>query len=113
VSNNNGPLRVILNNDHAARPWLGLRLMTGKRDAYGARVEVKRKDATTLWRRVRADGSYPVGERPSYPARTGASPSIEKLTVHWPGGRSERFPVPALGRYTTLVEGTGRSEADR
>ena len=44
VSNNNGPLRVLLNSGKPAHPWLGLRLLTGKRDAYGARVEVKRKD---------------------------------------------------------------------
>ena len=113
VSNNNGPLRVILNNDRAAYPWLGLRLMTGKRDAYGARVEIKRKDATTLWRRVRTDGSYLSANDPRIVIGLGTSASIEKLTVHWPGGHTELFPVPALRTYTTLVEGTGRKDASQ
>ena len=58
VSNNNGTLRVLLNKVGAAKPWLGLRLLSGKRDAYGAKVEIKRQGAPPLWRRVRADGSY-------------------------------------------------------
>jgi hypothetical protein len=89
VSNNNGPLRVILNNNRAANPWLGLRLMTGKRDAYGARVEVKRKDAPTLWRRVRTDGSYLSANNPRILIGLGSSVSSENLTVHWRGGAPE------------------------
>ena len=32
---------------------------------------------------------------------------IGRLTVYWPDGKSERFTVPALRQYTTLVQGTG------
>src|SRR5262249_40735979 len=87
VSNNNGPLRVIHNNGSTARhPWLGLRLISGKRDAYGARVELKRKDAPALWRRVRADGSYLSANDPRVLIGLGNAPTIEKLIVHWPDG---------------------------
>jgi hypothetical protein len=64
VSNNNGPLRVLINEVGGAQPWLGLRLLVGKRDAYGAKVEVRRNGAPTLWRRVRADGSYLAANDP-------------------------------------------------
>ena len=37
----------------------------------------------------------------------GSATDMESLTVYWPDGKSERFPVPALRRYTTLVEGKG------
>jgi hypothetical protein len=107
ISNNNGPLRVVLNKAGSAKPWLGLRLLTGKRDAYGAKVEIKRQGLPTLWRRVRADGSYLSASDPRILVGLGGAPEIRSLTVHWPDGRSERFPVPSLRRYTTLVEDTG------
>ena len=106
VSNNNGSLRVILNKVGGAKQWLGLRLLTGKRDAYGARAEIKR-GASTLWRRVRADGSYLSANDPRIIVGLGDVTQIDSLTVHWPDGKSERFTVPALRQYTTLVQGTG------
>jgi hypothetical protein len=41
----------------------------------------------------------------------GASTEIESLTVHWPDGTRERFPVPPLKRYSTLAQGTGTPDA--
>jgi len=107
ISNNNGPLRVILNKAGGAKPWFGLRLLTHRRDAYGARVEVRRHGASTLWRRVRADGSYLSANDPRILVGLGDAPQVDGLTVHWPDGRSESFPVPPLRQYTSLVEGTG------
>ncbi len=113
VSNNNGPLRVILNNGGNAQPWIGLRLVTGKRDAYGARVEIRRKGAGPLWRRVRADGSYLSANDPRILAGLGAAPDVEGLTVLWPDGKREAFPAPPARKYTTLVQGTGKKDAAR
>jgi hypothetical protein len=113
VGNNNGPVRVFLNKVASARPWLGLRLMTGKRDAYGAKLEVVRKGAPTIWRRVHADGSYLSSSDPRLLVGLGNAAEIERLIVHWPGGRNEAFPTPPLRRYTTLVEGTGLKETPR
>jgi len=107
VSNNNGTLRVFLNQVGAAKPWLGLRLLMGRRDAYGANVEIKRQGAPTLWRRVRADGSYLSANDPRIVVGLGDATSIDSLTVHWPDGRSERFAIPPLRQYTTLVQGAG------
>jgi hypothetical protein len=107
VSNNNGPLRVILNKAGGAKAWVGLRLLTGKRDAYGAKVEIKRHAGPTLWRRVRADGSYLSAHDPRVLVGLGDAPQIDGLNVHWPDGRTESFPAPPLRRYTTLVEGSG------
>ena len=91
----------------SAQPWIGLRLVTGKRDAYGARVEVRRKGAPTLWRRARADGSYLSAQDPRVLVGLGKAAEIEALRVHWPDGRVESFPVPPLKTYTTLVQGRG------
>jgi hypothetical protein len=113
VSNNNGPLRVLLNRAGSARPWLGLRLLAGRRDAYGARVEVRRAGLPTLWRRVRADGSYLSANDPRILLGLGDQPRIDSLTVHWPDGRNEAFAVPPLRQYSTLVEGSGLKDAPR
>ena len=107
INNNNGPLRVIMNKAGAAKPWLGLRLVTGKRDAYGAKVEIRRPGLPTLWRRVRADGSYLSANDPRILVGLGEVPRIEGLTVHWPDGKHESFAIPPLRQYTTLVQGAG------
>ena len=107
ISNNNGPLRILLNKVGAAKPWLGLRLLTGKRDAYGAKVEIRRPGMPALWRRVRADGSYLSANDPRILVGLGDTTTIESLTVHWPDGKQESFPIPPLRQYTTLVEGSG------
>ena len=108
MSNNNGPLRVILNVAGSSAPWLGLRLVTGKRDAYGAKVEIKRDGGGTLTRRVRADGSYLSANDPRIIVGLGNQPKIASLTVNWPDGKREQFTPPHLREYTTLVQGTGR-----
>ena len=104
VSNNNGRLRIFLNRAGAARDWLGVRLLSGKRDAYGAKVEIRRKGAPTLWRRVRADGSYLSANDPRVRIGLGGGAQLEALFVHWPDGTREQFPLPALRTYTTLVQ---------
>ena len=113
VNNNNGMLRVFRNEVGGTKPWLGLRLLTGKRDAYGARVEVRRKSGPPIWRRVRADGSYLSANDPRVLIGLGAIPEIDSLIVHWPDGNRERFPSPPLRRYTTLTQGTGTQDATK
>jgi hypothetical protein len=110
VNNNNGPFRIFVNSVASSNPWLGLRLLTGRRDAYGARVEVRRTRASTLWRRVRADGSYLSANDPRVLVGLGDAAKIDALLVHWPDGVTERFAVPPLRQYTTLKEGEGQTE---
>jgi hypothetical protein len=110
VSNNNGPLRIVLNKSGVAKAnaWIGLRLCIGKRDALGARVEVSRRDAPPLWRRVHTDGSYLSASDPRLLIGLGVNAIVESVVVHWPDGFQERFPAPPLRRYTTLAQHTGR-----
>jgi enediyne biosynthesis protein E4 len=109
VNNNNGPLRVFHNEAARGAEWLGLRLVSGRRDAYGARVEIRRPGAPTIWRRVRADGSYLSANDPRIIVGLGGNSSIEALVVHWPDGRAEAFDVPPRRRYTTLRQDQGRA----
>lgn len=109
VSNNNGPAQVLINQAGSRRPWLGLRLVTGQpgRDALGARVELRRAGKPSLWRRARADGSYASANDPRVLFGLGDAPKVEKVVVHWPGGRVEEWKDVPVGAYTTLREGTG------
>jgi hypothetical protein len=72
-------------------------------------VELRRNGGPTLWRRVRADGSYLSANDPRILFGLAGGKDITALVVHWPGGQHESFAVPALGRYTTLIEGTGNA----
>jgi len=111
VTNNNGLLRIFLNKVGAAKPWMGLRILTGRRDAYGAMVEVRRKGAGTLWRRVHSDGSYLSASDPRLVVGLSAASEIDALIVHWPDGKAERFPPPPLRTYTTITQGGGMAGA--
>jgi hypothetical protein len=109
--NNAGPARILLNQVGQDYPWLGLRLLDreGKRDLLGARALVRRKGHPDLWRRSRSDASFAASNDARILFGLAAETAIDHLEIHWPDGKSETFPIPPLGRYTTLRQGQGRS----
>jgi hypothetical protein len=129
VAVNGGPAMLLENRTPRRYPhWLGLRLVTARgRDAYGARVEIRLaggeasrgqapraatpRAATprteTLFRWVRADGSYCSANDPRILVAVPAAGAVERVLVTWLGGRQEDFAGLALDRYQTLAEGTG------
>jgi hypothetical protein len=118
VTNNNGPVRLLLNQAGAGRHWIGLRLMgrgprrgggaIGARDLVGTRVEIIRRGQPTLWRRSRADGSYASASDPRVHVGLGTSTERPDARVHWPDGRQEVFRGLAIDAYTTLRQGEGQ-----
>jgi enediyne biosynthesis protein E4 len=110
VANNNGPLRLLINNVGNRKHWLGLRLVGRERprDMLGARVAIVRKSGPTLWRRARADGSYASANDPRVLAGLGDSTEPPTVRVVWPDGRTEEWRDVAVDRYTTLAEGRGK-----
>ena len=108
IANNNGPVRLLLNQHGAANSWLGLRLVDRHgRDAVGARVRVERKDGSVLWRRVRMDGSYAAANDPRLLVGLAGVSEPVGVQVHWPGGAREHWPAVAPGAYRVLREGEG------
>ncbi|MEM7480896.1 MAG: CRTAC1 family protein [Acidobacteriota bacterium] len=111
--NNSGPARVLLNRWGDDRPWLGLRLVTGERDAFGARVELlaaadeaaTKNPKKSRWGRVRSDGSYASAHDPRVVFGLGDDFQPQSVRVYWPDGSQETWPAPPLGRYTSLVQG--------
>jgi hypothetical protein len=109
VANDNGPVRLLVNNVGSRNHWIGLRLVgtTTPRDMLGARAGVVRNDGSTVWRRARSDGSYASANDPRVLIGLGRSTGASRIKVVWPSGRVEEFAGVASDRYTTLKEGSG------
>lgn len=109
VTNNNGPVRLLLNQVGNRNHWLGLRL-TGKngRDMLGARVAVVINKDQILHRRTRTDGSYLSANDPRILVGLGKVAQVEAIRVQWPDGSSEEFKAPLIDRYVVLKQGTGK-----
>ena len=109
VVNNNGPVRLLINDTGQRNRWVGLRLVGGRgRDALGARVGVSREAGPVLWRRARADGSYASANDPRVVVGLGTADAVTRVRVEWPGGRVEDWTDVRVDGWTTLTEGTGR-----
>jgi enediyne biosynthesis protein E4 len=110
VMNNSGPARLLLDQVGQSRPWLGLRLVDAAhhRDQLGARVTLLLDDGTALVRRAHSDGSYLSAGDPRVLFGLGRPGAARRVRVAWPDGRVEEWDAPPEGRYTTLVQGTGR-----
>jgi len=110
MANAAGPARLLLNQVGDRRHWLGLRLVgtDNLRDMVGTRVQVVRRDGTTLWRRARADGSFASANDPRVLVGLGESDGISLVRVFWPDGEIEEWTDVPSDRYTTLTQGAGR-----
>jgi hypothetical protein len=122
VGNNNGPVRLLINNVGSRKHWIGLRLvglprargghgssrLVEGRDMLGARVEIVRHDGSKLWRRVRTDGSYASANDPRVLAGLGDSADPPTVRVKWPSGRTDEWRNVPIDRYTTLKEGDSK-----
>jgi hypothetical protein len=107
VTNNNGPVRLLLNQVGNRNHWLGLRLVGTKgRDMLGAQVEVVIDKSNSLRRRVRTDGSYLAANDPRILVGLGNVAHVDAIQVRWPDGSVEKWKAPSLDRYVTLTQST-------
>ncbi len=110
VTNNSGPVRLLLNELGNRQPWIGFHLRAGDppRDVPGARVALLRPGRPPLWRRVRMDGSYASAVSPRLLFGLGDQAEIERIEVHWLGGTVETWQGLEPGEYHTLRQGEGQ-----
>jgi enediyne biosynthesis protein E4 len=117
IGNDAGPLQLLINGIGNHNHWVGLRLIGGerpeggpdhRRDSLGARVAIVRKDGSTLWRRVRADGSYASANDPRVLAGLGAASERPRVRVQWPDGSTEEWADVSIDRWTTLHRGSSK-----
>jgi hypothetical protein len=108
VSNTSGPARLFINEIGNRSHWLGLKLVgtseVGGRDMLGARVEISRPDAPTLWRRVRTDGSYASANDPRVLVGLGTASEPVRVRVIWPDGREQTWNDVEVDRWTSLQQ---------
>jgi hypothetical protein len=111
VSNNGGPVRLLLNQSVARNHWLTVRVEqpAGNRFAIGARIGVERAGRPTIWRRVRTDGSYLSASDVRAHFGLGSSASLDALVVMWPDGSGERWTGIGGDRAVTIRRGTGKA----
>ncbi|HZI62618.1 MAG TPA: CRTAC1 family protein [Pyrinomonadaceae bacterium] len=108
ITNNNGPVRLLLNNVGHRKQWFGLRLVSkdGGRDLLGTKVEVMSSNKSVLHRRARTDGSYLSANDPRVLVGLGNVARIETVRVRWPDGSSAEWKNPPLNKYHTWKQGT-------
>jgi hypothetical protein len=110
VSNNNGLVRLLLNQAPLRGHWLEALLQgtRSNRDGIGARVGVARAGERTLWRRVHTDGSYLSASDVRVHFGLGRSAAVAAVLVEWPSGLKERWDNVRGDLLVTLREGTGK-----
>jgi hypothetical protein len=111
VTNNAGPVRLLLNQAGAQNHWIQIRLTQQpvNRFAIGAWIGLERQKELTIWRRVRTDGSYLSAS--DLRAHFGLGPGSagpNAIVVVWPDGARERWTDVGIDRLTTLSRGTGQ-----
>jgi hypothetical protein len=108
VTNNGGPVRLLLNEAASGAHWLQLRLeQPGNRQGMGALVGVERAGRPTVWRRVKTDGSYASASDSRIQVGLGTTTAPDAVVVHWPDGRRERWTGLQADRLVTMRRGTG------
>ncbi|MHC4427553.1 MAG: CRTAC1 family protein [Planctomycetota bacterium] len=114
IVNNSGPARLLVNEVGNRNSWIGLRMMDrdGRSDLLNTRVEVVREDGTSLRRRVRVAASYCSSNDPRVLLGLGRDPSIRSVRARWPDGELEEWTDLAVGRYTSLRQGSGSPRSE-
>jgi hypothetical protein len=114
VTNNNGPVRLLINQASTKNHWVQVRLQDdgSQRFGLGARVGIERAGKPTLWRRLKTDGSYLSASDARAHAGLGTSPQIDGVIVEWAGGMRERWTGIAADQVVTLRRGTGTTPRD-
>lgn len=111
LSNNRGPVRLLVNRSAPARHWLLVRLegTRSNRRGLGSRLILKLPGGARLHRRVHTDGSYLSASDLRVHFGLGEITEVESLEVHWPSGRKESWKGLPADQILVLREGSGES----
>jgi hypothetical protein len=92
LHNNNGSVRLLVNQVGTRNDWVGLALARDRPASWvtGARFEVTRENGGTSWRRSRRDGSYCSSKDPRVVLGLGESKGTVRAKVHQQGNTGIR-----------------------
>ena len=113
VSNNNGPLRLLLNEARSGNHWVHLQLKATQGDlhAFGARVTLYPENGKPLVRYVHTDGSYLSAHDSRIHLGLGVEAAVpQRVTVDWPNRNAEQWTDIRLDESAILLEGAGTRE---
>src|SRR5262245_40386281 len=115
VSNNNGPVRLLLNQSTDKNRWVQVRLqgVRDNRDGIGSRVAVLRKNQAPLWRHAHTDGSYLSAQDGRIHFGLGTDANLQGILVHWLGGTEEFFDGIKPDTIVTLRQNAGKPRQGR
>ncbi len=111
VTNNNGPVRVLLNQNRSLNRnhWLMVQLKGnhGNRFGIGATIELQQR-GRKLVRRAHTDSSYLSASDVRVHFGLGANANIDRLIVQWPDGEREAWDKIRADQIVAVHQGTGR-----
>ena len=111
ISNNNGPANLLIRSGKPEVNWVGFELVGEKtnRDAIGAKVTIETFGMIQT-KYVNTAGSYLAANDKRLLFGLGDQPTIETITIQWPGGGSRSYSNLQSNRYYRIVEGGEISE---
>jgi hypothetical protein len=105
IANNAGPVRLLINETAHRNGWIGARVTDKESGAVslGATVKLHRGEGSTIWRRVRTDGSYASSRDPRI--LFGLGPSASALGIEIPSAdQVRRYDGLPKDRYLILFK---------
>jgi len=108
VTTLDGPVKLFRNVTAAANHWLAVRLhgTRSNRQGLGAVVEVILADGRHLTGHATTSVGYASSSEPLVRFGLGASRAVERIVVHWPGGRSQELTNVQADRVVEIEERT-------
>jgi len=111
ISNNNGAANLLIRSGKPNLNWIGFELVGVKsnRDAIGTKVSIETSGMNQT-KYVNNAGSYLAANDKRLLFGLGDQPTIETITIQWPGGGLRSYSNLQSNRYYRIVEGAEISE---
>lgn len=105
VTENNGPVHILLNETKTSNHWLGMELIghESNRDAIGAVVKLTTPQGPQ-WETVSTTGSYLSSSDKRLLFGLGKATSAQTIEIHWPSGIVQMLTDVEADRYITINE---------